>query len=255
MIKYIKNNLWGNIISNVARSSNVTTITTSSAHGLSVNDIIKIDCNDNTYDVNKVLVISIPTSTSFTYANIGDDETQKSATGYVGKWVKYCGVQLVPGEWYEIDNYESELWRIEASEGSLGTAISNGDIKVKIDSNEISDNSQGKESFINDVPRLQLISLQGNSKSFLEATETTWESMAFFIFPGYNNYGVPEAIYVGYQIVNGDESNYGALRVINRSVDPPTLIASKSNLIDSDIDIRSLGTLSNIPASVGLFEV
>jgi len=70
-------------LSSVSRSSNVQTIVTSSAHGLNVGNQVRVECTeDETFNVNGE-VISIPTSTSFTIANIGIDVSTISRTGNV----------------------------------------------------------------------------------------------------------------------------------------------------------------------------
>ena len=56
-------------ISTVSRTSNVATITTSSAHDLSTNDIVSINCTgDSTYNVTGVTV-TVVNSTTFTYTS------------------------------------------------------------------------------------------------------------------------------------------------------------------------------------------
>lgn len=70
-------------IANVARSSNVATIETSSAHGLSTGSKTDITCStDGTYADISVTVTKID-NTHFTYANTGSDDSEKSATGTV----------------------------------------------------------------------------------------------------------------------------------------------------------------------------
>lgn len=76
------------VVSNSARASNVTTLTTSAPHGLSVGQTITIsnvgDGMDGTYTV-----ASVPTSTTFTYANTGADKASGAETG-VYAIVKGC---------------------------------------------------------------------------------------------------------------------------------------------------------------------
>jgi hypothetical protein len=74
-------------ISKVARTANVTTITTVSVHAFSVNDKVCINVNDDTFDDMEELIVSVPDNTHFTYVNIGDDVVEKDATGSVGKIV------------------------------------------------------------------------------------------------------------------------------------------------------------------------
>lgn len=70
-------------ISNVARASNVATVEVAKAHGLRVGDKIDIDCSDSSYNGTLKVVASVPDSTTITYANTGDDEGEKAATGHV----------------------------------------------------------------------------------------------------------------------------------------------------------------------------
>jgi len=74
-------------IANVARSSNVATVTTSSAHTFAVSDKVVVNANDDTFDDMEATIASVPDNTHFTYSNTGDDVTEKAATGSVGKIV------------------------------------------------------------------------------------------------------------------------------------------------------------------------
>ena len=70
-------------ISTVARSANVATISTTANHNLNPGNTVQILCNeDTTFNVNGV-VITTPTATSFTIANIGSTVTTTSVTGTV----------------------------------------------------------------------------------------------------------------------------------------------------------------------------
>jgi hypothetical protein len=72
-------------ISNVARATNVTTITTSATHGLVVGDHVQVTAVTNT-SVNGVFTVaSAPTTTTFTYANTGATITSAVDTGTVAK--------------------------------------------------------------------------------------------------------------------------------------------------------------------------
>jgi hypothetical protein len=65
-----------------ARSSNVATITTGSAHGLENGDVVAVsDLSGTGYNAESVTVVATPTATSFTYANTGDDEVETVDTG------------------------------------------------------------------------------------------------------------------------------------------------------------------------------
>jgi hypothetical protein len=56
------------VITFAARASNIATITTNAAHGLRVGERVSVDSATDVYDVDQVLVLSVPTSTTFTYA-------------------------------------------------------------------------------------------------------------------------------------------------------------------------------------------
>ena len=72
-------------ISKVARSSNIAVITTLATNTFAVGEKICINVDDNSFDDYEVVIASIIDNTHFTYANIGDDVSEKDATGNVGK--------------------------------------------------------------------------------------------------------------------------------------------------------------------------
>jgi hypothetical protein len=79
-----------NTITNLERTSNVTTATTSGAHNLLIGNQISITCSDNeTFETNGQ-VISTPTSTTFTYSNVDPDDVASFAVsdGFVGSVVR-----------------------------------------------------------------------------------------------------------------------------------------------------------------------
>ena len=82
-----------NTITNAERTSNVATITTSGAHNLQIGSAISVVVGDSstlaTLDENTV-VISTPTSTTFTYANPNPDDISSTSItdGFVGTIVK-----------------------------------------------------------------------------------------------------------------------------------------------------------------------
>ena len=68
-------------VTNVARSGNIATVTTSGAHNLNVDNNVRVEVEgDTTYNQNG-LVLSVPTTTTFTISNTGDNESTKSVTG------------------------------------------------------------------------------------------------------------------------------------------------------------------------------
>lgn len=69
-------------ITNVARTSNVATITTSVAHGFSVGDSVTVAATSNT-SLNGTFNITAITSTTFSYSNSGSDIPSTADTGTV----------------------------------------------------------------------------------------------------------------------------------------------------------------------------
>lgn len=66
-----------------ARSSNVATITTSTAHGLVAGDFVSVDSSSSSFN-GIYTVIAAPTTTTFTYANTGNNVSTTSTTGTAG---------------------------------------------------------------------------------------------------------------------------------------------------------------------------
>ncbi|RLF49985.1 MAG: hypothetical protein DRN20_00505 [Thermoplasmata archaeon] len=69
-----------NTISSISRSSNTVTVTTASAHGYTVNSIVKIKGTSSDTFEGIYTIASVPSSTTFTYAQAGDDETATGGT-------------------------------------------------------------------------------------------------------------------------------------------------------------------------------
>jgi len=69
-------------ITNVARTSNIVTITTSAAHGYSIGDRVTVAATANT-DVNGTFNIDTITSTTFTYSKTGSNIVSVADTGTV----------------------------------------------------------------------------------------------------------------------------------------------------------------------------
>ena len=67
-------------VSYKARTSNVATITTATPHGYEVGDSAVVAGVDSTFNGTKT-VVSVPTTTTFTYASTGVDVTQTATTG------------------------------------------------------------------------------------------------------------------------------------------------------------------------------
>jgi hypothetical protein len=68
-------------ISNVARTTNVVTITTSTVHGYAVSDVVTVAAVTNTGVNGSFTIASTPTTTTFTYAQTGTNITSVADTG------------------------------------------------------------------------------------------------------------------------------------------------------------------------------
>jgi len=76
---------WGNSITNVARTSNVSTITTGLTHNLIVADSVVVSgvTNDSNSFNGSFTVVSVPSTTTFTCANTGANFGPAAATGTI----------------------------------------------------------------------------------------------------------------------------------------------------------------------------
>lgn len=82
---HITTNASGQATTFRARADGVATLTTAATHGLSVGDAINVLTVGGTGYNGRVVVLSVPTSTTFTYASPGDDESSTADTaGRVG---------------------------------------------------------------------------------------------------------------------------------------------------------------------------
>jgi len=70
-------------ITTVARTTNITTITTSVAHGYSVSDSVTVTAVTNPSVNGTFTIASVPTTTTFTYANTGTNIVSGADTGTV----------------------------------------------------------------------------------------------------------------------------------------------------------------------------
>jgi hypothetical protein len=71
------------IISNIERTSNVVTVTTTTDHGYSVSDSVVVGATTNTGINGTFTVASVPTTTTFTYAQTGTDIVSVADSGRV----------------------------------------------------------------------------------------------------------------------------------------------------------------------------
>jgi hypothetical protein len=149
MFIYIKNNYWENIVSKVSRSANIATVETSEDHNLSVNNKIKISCDDATYDISDGVVISVIDSTHFTYGNIGEDESEKSATGYVGLYKSWTGQEIEPNTYYTIEESEEFKW---AHDNAVLIDVANSKLIVNNGTEDVLDIYSAFEVLANDIP-------------------------------------------------------------------------------------------------------
>ena len=76
---------WGNSITNVSRTSNVSTITTGLTHNLIVGDSVVVSgvTNDSNSFNGSFIVVSVPSTTTFTCANTGSNFGPAAATGTI----------------------------------------------------------------------------------------------------------------------------------------------------------------------------
>ena len=70
-------------ITTVARTTNITTITTSAAHGYSVGDSVTVTAVTNTSVNGTITILTVPTTTTFTYSNSGTNIGSGADTGTV----------------------------------------------------------------------------------------------------------------------------------------------------------------------------
>lgn len=84
----------GFTISNKVVQNSIATLTTSSAHGLAVGDLVAVTIGDTVYDTLQSLVIAVPSTTTFSYIV----STQTAATTAVsqGSYCKIPALYTVP---------------------------------------------------------------------------------------------------------------------------------------------------------------
>jgi hypothetical protein len=73
----------GVVVTNTQRASQLVTITTASAHGFRVGDMVTIMFTDNTAYWGDAVVTAVPSSTSFQYAHSGSDIASQTTPGVV----------------------------------------------------------------------------------------------------------------------------------------------------------------------------
>ena len=70
-------------VSNAERTSDVATITTSAAHTLQIGNIVVVNISDATYN-GTVTIASVPSTTTFTYANVDATDPTKASASVTG---------------------------------------------------------------------------------------------------------------------------------------------------------------------------
>jgi len=170
MIKKIKNNTWKLIISDVSRFDDIATIKTSEEHGFLVSEVVTISCEDNNYDVSEIEILGVPTATSFTYDNVGADESEKSVTGYVGITKVLVTKTLKPNtDPYIIPEQEQIEW---ANDPDVLTDIVNNKVIIL-------DEFDNEYQNVNDAVNYIKGHLPSNVTSTGELT-LTWEQLKTF---------------------------------------------------------------------------
>lgn len=87
-------------ISSVSRTTNVATITTTAAHGLSTGNRVTIDCSNSSFNTGTTS-ITVTGLTTFTYSNTGSDLGSTSASGTVTPgylFQKYTGSSMAAAQ-------------------------------------------------------------------------------------------------------------------------------------------------------------
>lgn len=99
------------------RSSNVSTITTGVAHGLSTGDVVKImDVSGSDYNV-EFTTITVTSTTAFTYPNTGSDESSAADTS--GNVILYTDIHVTVSGTEDFD----ETWLYANNIGDDNTQL------------------------------------------------------------------------------------------------------------------------------------
>jgi type IV pilus modification protein PilV len=91
------NNLQPSTISSVARSGGIVTVTTSGNHGYEVGQYVAIEENGNFLFNGSFQVASVPSTTSFTYAQSGTDTSTTGGTATLIQQIKVAETASTPG--------------------------------------------------------------------------------------------------------------------------------------------------------------
>lgn len=201
MVKKLKNNTKKQIISTVARASNIVTIVTSSDHGYTTDTYAHIFAQDSSYDEAHTLVLSVPNSTTFTYANTGGDEGAKADNGSIGKTKfisKSRGWQVYPDAYFTIPDEEEPGWRgdpdIEADLSSGGGQ----ELLFNDGTSDITDPDEGTDAF-NAVDATCIKGVKVDDTAKADGKALVYKSAS-----GKLEYQVPEVPVFGSQFASGE---------------------------------------------------
>jgi hypothetical protein len=126
-------------ITNVARTSNVATITTSAAHGYTLGQSVTVAATTNTSFNGTFTITGVPTTSTFTYADVDTDLASTADTGstvVVGRWNFYAsgtagnyfaGNMLIGntgGTSYSVPNIIGTLTTSNLQVATTGTSVS-----------------------------------------------------------------------------------------------------------------------------------
>lgn len=81
--KFVNVSTSSRVITNIERTSNVVTVTTSTDHGYSISDTVVVAATTNTGINGSFTITGVPTTTTFTYAQTGTDIVSVADTGRV----------------------------------------------------------------------------------------------------------------------------------------------------------------------------
>lgn len=107
------------IISNIERTSNVVTITTTTAHGYSVSDSVTVGATTNTGINGTFSVASVPSTTTFTYSQTGADIASTADSGRVYRDTynasQWHFTQFGPNVLATDNNSKVQYWQVNSS--------------------------------------------------------------------------------------------------------------------------------------------
>lgn len=135
-------------ISNVARTDNIVTVTTSTSHGFSAGNTVVINAVTNTGINGTFTIVDVPTAATFTYVKSGADITSGSDTGTAviqnassggfistaslvlpGDTVSYSsGIFTIEGDTYAMDGTDNPVRLYGLTNASLETDTNSEDI-------------------------------------------------------------------------------------------------------------------------------